>query len=74
MLDYIQDKAGTAWKVTDERAGWLKLENRNGETRSMVRPEGATPVTAVRYDEKEAIAMLYTVFPGAKVIGVGVDG
>lgn len=65
---YVKDRNGETWKLMDEKDGFVLLQNRTGEQRSMLRPSPDTPVTAVVYTEQEAISMMLSVFPGAQVI------
>lgn len=71
---YVQDKAGEAWKLVDEKDGWILLQNAQGEQRSMLRPADHVPVTALLYTEGEAWRAIYTVFPGAQIIEIRQTG
>lgn len=65
---YVRDKSGVDWKILDEKAGWLLMQNREGQQASMERPRDDTPVTALFYEEHEALQMIFQVFPGAQII------
>ena len=65
---YVEDATGAIWKILLEKAGWLRMRNQAGEVREMLRPEPERPVAAWTLTEEEALAMLLSVFPGAKVI------
>lgn len=67
---YIQDKAGTAWKILEEKDGWMLLQNQAGQQASMMRPDPMAPVTALLLTEQEAFAAIYRAFPGAQIIEV----
>ena len=71
---YVQDKAGVVWKITDEKAGWLKLQNRDGQEAIRERPTPETPVVAMLSTEQEAFAAIYRAFPGAQIIDIRETG
>lgn len=71
---YIMDKSGVAWKLVDEKAGYVLLRNAEGKEVSFLRPANDVPVTALFYTEQEAFACIYRVFPGAQIIDIRQEG
>jgi len=71
---YVLDKAGEAWKLVEQKDGWIMLQNAKGEQRSMLRPADHVPVTALHYTDDEAWRCIFTVFPGAQIIDIREKG
>ena len=67
---YVQDGAGETWKIVEEKAGWMLLQNRAGQRVSQLRPPDSTPVVSVEMTEPEALAAIYRAFPGAEIIEI----
>lgn len=65
---YLEDKNGQAWKIIREQAGYLLMQNRAGQQASMLRPADTEPVVVLEMDFDEAMAAIYSAFPGAQII------
>lgn len=71
---YVRDKTGEVWKIAEEKDGWMKLVNRAGQERVMLRPDPAAPVTALQSTEEEALGAIFRAFPGAQIIEIQQTG
>lgn len=70
LYDVVLDKTGVEWKIIGAKNGWLRMKNRAGQEASMLKPEGPTPVTVMRYNEAEALATIHNTFPGSQIIAI----
>lgn len=72
--DFLQGDRSDAWKVVDEKDGWVLLVNYAGEKRPIVRPAPGQLVSIMPPEEAEAIAVAQHYLGAVVIPDQGVSG